>query len=252
MARYLSMMMWGVGRREADPAMARPDRRGAGVGRVVEAGLRVADDVHRRDVALALFRRMNRHRQLEPVDLVSGPHDLLDRAGRHVDEAARRFAQAPRQRRQIVLPRHAQRAALRPAVLDQDVAEPEVGVLGYVLEQDRPFRLRRQRADVVDRDRLLDRRQDIGVGPPDSRADPGPGSGWSRDARAWRRPWSPPPTGSPRQDRRLRTRHQLVTSSSFRPKRADFSAPPTLRAGSGRNDEGGGARDFSARCARSK
>ena len=69
---------------------------------------------------------MNRYRQLGPVDVVAGVDDFLDRAGVDVDEAARRLAQAPGQRRQIFVLGDAERTALRPAVLDEDVAEAEI------------------------------------------------------------------------------------------------------------------------------
>ena len=106
---------------------------------------------------------MHGRRQSQPVDIVAGIDDVLDRAGRHVDKAARRHAQALRQRRQVIFFGHAQGPALRPAMLDQDVAQPEIRKFRDVLKQDRPVGQGRQRPDIIDRDGLFNDGQKIPV-----------------------------------------------------------------------------------------
>ena len=163
-SRYLLMIDVRVRRDEADQPAARPDRVGAGVARIVEAGLGIADDVHRRDVGRLILVLVERDRQLGPVGLVVELDDFLHRSGLDDLEAARRLAQPIRQRLEVVLGRDAERARLRAAVLHQDVAEPEARLLDDVLEQDRLVALRRQRADVVDVHRLGDAGDDVGIG----------------------------------------------------------------------------------------
>jgi hypothetical protein len=81
-----------------------------------------------------------------------------------VFEAARRLPQPKRQRLQIVLARDTKRARLRGAVFHQDVAETKARLLDDLLKQDRGIHLGRKRADVIDRYRLADAGDDIGVG----------------------------------------------------------------------------------------
>ena len=151
-------------RDEADQSTARPDRVGAGVTGVVKAGLGVADDVHRRDIRRLVLVLVEGDRQLGPIGLVVQLDHLLHRAGLDVLEPARRLAQ-PVGERVADNPRaNAERARLRAAVLDQDIAQSKAGLLDDVLEQDRLVALRRQRADVVHPDRLGDAGDDVGVG----------------------------------------------------------------------------------------
>src|SRR5262249_3846773 len=60
--------------------------------------------------------------------------------------------------------RNAERAGLRNAVLHQDIAQPETWLFDDVLEDDRYVTLCRERTDVIDRDRLFDVGDEIGVG----------------------------------------------------------------------------------------
>ena len=153
-----------MGGDEADEAARRFGRRGSGMAGIVESGFRIPDDIHGRNIWRVLVGRMDRVGQLGPVHLVAGQNHFLDGGGLDIDEPARRLAQAPGQGRQIFLLRHAERAALGMAMFDQDIAHPEPGMLDDVLEQNRGFRLGRQRADIIDRDRLGDVCDDIGVG----------------------------------------------------------------------------------------
>jgi hypothetical protein len=69
-----------------------------------------------------------------------------------------------RQRLQIILARDAEGACLQGAVFHQDVAQAKAGLLDDLLEQDRGIDLGGERADVVDRYRLADASDDVGVG----------------------------------------------------------------------------------------
>ena len=151
-------------RDEADQSAPRADRIGAGMAGIVEAGLRIADDVHRGHVGRFVLVLVARDRKGRPVDLVARANDLLDRAALDVLEAARRLAQPESKRLQIILRRHAERARLRATVLHQDVAQAETRLLDDVLEEDRLVALRRKRADVVHTDRLGDARDNVGIG----------------------------------------------------------------------------------------
>ena len=131
-----------------------PHRVGAGVGRIVEPGLRILHDVHRGDVRVFLDVGVKRHRQPGEVGLLADQLHFLDRPGLDRHQPARWLPQPPRERRQVLLRRHPERERLHPAVLDQDVAHAEAGILHDVLEQDRAFALGRQGADVIDAHRL--------------------------------------------------------------------------------------------------
>ena len=49
-------------------------------------------------------------------------------------------------------------------MLDEDVAQPKARPLLDVLEQNRSLALRRQRTDIIDRDRLTYDGEDVGIG----------------------------------------------------------------------------------------
>jgi hypothetical protein len=132
----------GVGGGEADQAEARSGHLGGGMRRVGEAGLRIAHDVHCGDGGRGIAFLVQRHRQCGDVDLVAEPDDFLHRAGGDVIERARRLAQAPGQGGEIVFAGDAERTALRPAMLHQDVAQAEAGAFDDVFEHDRAFALR--------------------------------------------------------------------------------------------------------------
>ena len=99
-----------------------------------------------------------------PIDVLAELFDLFHRPGFDVLEAARRLAQAERQRAQELLGLDAESARLRAAILHQNVAEPEARLLDDVLEQNGLIALRRQRADVVHAHRLFDPGDDVGIG----------------------------------------------------------------------------------------
>jgi hypothetical protein len=150
-------------RHEADQSAARPDRVGTGVTGIVKAGLGIANDVHRRDVRRLVLVLVEGDGQLGPIGLVVQLDHFFHRSGLDDVESARGLAQPVGKRAQIVLGRSAERARLRAAGLDQDIAEPEVGFLDDVLEQEGLVALRRQRADVGHVDRLGDAGDHVGV-----------------------------------------------------------------------------------------
>ena len=153
-----------VRRDEADEPATRTNRLGAGVTGVVEAGLGILDDVHRRHIRRGILVLVEWNRKLGPIGISAKLDDLLHRTGLHVLEAPRRLAQAIRERLEINRRIDAERTRLRAPVLDQDVAEPEARFADDILEQDRLIALRGQRADIVDPHRLGDARDDVGVG----------------------------------------------------------------------------------------
>ena len=88
-----------VRRDEADQAAPRPDRVRAGVAGIVEAGLRVADDVHRGHVGRGVLVLVaeGSAATVQSASLAESD-DFLHRAGLDVLEAARRLAQPERER----------------------------------------------------------------------------------------------------------------------------------------------------------
>ena len=154
----------GVRRDEADQSSARAHGIGAGMAGIVEAGFRIADDVHGRDIWPVVLVLVHRDRQCRPVDITAGSHDFLHRAGLDLLDATRRLPQPKGQRLQIILLGHAERPRLRAAVFHQDIAQPEARLLDDVLEQDGLIALRRQRTDIDQVHRLADARDDVGVG----------------------------------------------------------------------------------------
>ena len=149
---------------EAREPPARPHRVGAGVGGVVEPGLRVLHDVHRGDVGILLDVGVKRHRQPGEIRPFTDQFHFLDRPGLHRHQPPRRQPQPPGKGGQVFLRRDPEGARLQPAVLDQDVAHAETGVFHDVLEQDRPLALGREGAHVVDAHRLADDRHRVAVG----------------------------------------------------------------------------------------
>ncbi len=154
----------GVGCDKADQTCARADGLRSRVAGIVEPGLRILDDIHGGDQGLGLVLGMDGDRQFEPVHVIAGPDHFFHRAGVDIHQAPGRFAQALGEGGQVVFLGDAQGPALGPAALDQHIAKAEAGMLLDVFEQDRAFALRRQGADIVDGDRLVDHRQDILVG----------------------------------------------------------------------------------------
>src|SRR6202042_2967611 len=122
------------------------------------------DDVHRRDIGRRVLVLVEWNWQLGPIGALAKPYHFFDRTGFDVLEFARRLPEAISKRLDEILRRDAEGARLRATVLHQDVAEPETRFLDDVLEQNRLIALRRQRADIVDANRLGDSRDDVGIG----------------------------------------------------------------------------------------
>ena len=107
---------------------------------------------------------MKRNREHGPVRICSKLDHILDGAGLHVLEAARRQPQPVGERLEVVFRRDTERPRLAFPVLHEDVAKPESRLLDDVLEHDRHFALRRQGPDIDHVHRLGDAGDDIGIG----------------------------------------------------------------------------------------
>ena len=97
---------------------------------------------------------MERHGELTEIDVVSCVDHFFYRPRFNGYQRAWRLAQPIGERGQKFIRGDTERSALRPAVLDQDVAHAEIWILDNVFEQDRVFALRCKRADMIDAHRL--------------------------------------------------------------------------------------------------
>src|ERR1700756_5637277 len=90
---------------------------GAGMGGIVESGLRITDDVHGRDIGPNISIFVLRDRKRRPIDLCVGLDDLFYRTGFDQPKAARRLPQSKSKRLQVVRGRNSERARLRRSAL---------------------------------------------------------------------------------------------------------------------------------------
>src|SRR5580693_2332499 len=90
-------------RNETDKPAPGADYVGAGVTGIVEAGLRVLEDIHRRHVRRGVVFLVQRDRQTRPIDVLAQLFDFFHRPGFDVLESAWWLTQAVSERAQVLL-----------------------------------------------------------------------------------------------------------------------------------------------------
>ena len=134
------------------------------VHRVVEPGLRVAQDVHASDLGTGTVVGMLADRQIPEVDILSCLDDLLD--GPRLDQLIPpgRLTKPIGERLEVVRFGHTEGTRPQRAMLEHDVEHAVAGLLDDVFEQDRRLALGRQGPDVFDAYRFGNPGDDVGVG----------------------------------------------------------------------------------------
>src|SRR5215471_11926211 len=122
-----------MGRDKTDKSTAWSNGVRAGMTGIVEAGLRITNNIHGRDIGPSIGIFVLGYWQCGPIQLRADLDDFLHRTGLDQLETARRLPQTKSKRLKIISRCNAERTGLRGAVLHQNIAQPETRLFDYVL-----------------------------------------------------------------------------------------------------------------------